>query len=103
MLGTEALSGLPTALFTLGAALTAFLIGRATQRTGRRSPLGFGFIARGLGPIGVIPATQISSPILLFASLFIYRAGTATYLQALYPGTDQVPAHPIGTAVNSLM
>lgn len=103
MLGTEALSGLPTALFTLGAALTAFLIGRATQRTGRRSALGFGFIAGGLGAIGVIIATQISSPVLLFASLFIYGAGTATNLQARYAGTDLAPAHRKGTAVSIAM
>src|SRR5690625_4452126 len=103
MLGTEALSGLPTALFTLGAALTAFLIGRATQRTGRRSALGFGFIAGGLGAIGVITATQISSPVLLFASLFIYGAGTATNLQARYAGTDLAPAHRKGTAVSIAM
>lgn len=103
MLGTEALSGLPTALFTLGAALTAFLIGRATQRTGRRSALGFGFIAGGLGAIGVIIATQISSPVLLFASLFIYGAGTATNLQARYAGTDLAPDHRKGTAVSIAM
>lgn len=103
MLDTEALSGLPTALFTLGAALTAFLIGRATQRTGRRSALGFGFIAGGLGAIGVIIATQISSPVLLFASLFIYGAGTATNLQARYAGTDLAPAHRKGTAVSIAM
>lgn len=71
MLGTDALSGLPTALFTLGAALTAFLLGRVTQRAGRRLALGFGFTAGGVGAIGVIVAAQIDSPILLFASLFI--------------------------------
>lgn len=103
MLGTEALSGLPTALFTLGAALTAFLIGRATQRTGRRSALGFGFIAGGIGALGVVIATQVSSPILLFASLFIYGAGTATNLQARYAGTDLAPANRKGTAVSIAM
>lgn len=103
MLGTEALSGLPTALFTLGAALTAFLIGRATQRTGRRTALGFGFIAGGLGAIGVVVSTQISSPVLLFAALFVYGAGTATNLQARYAGTDLAPADRKGTAISIAM
>lgn len=103
MLGTEALSGLPTALFTLGAALTAFLIGRATQRTGRRTALGCGFIAGGIGAIGVVIATQIANPIVLFASLFIYGAGTATNLQTRYAGTDLAPANRKGTAVSLAM
>lgn len=103
ILGTEALSGLPTALFTLGAALTAFLIGQATQRTGRRAALGLGFIAAGIGAIGVVIATQITSPVLLFASLFIYGAGTATNLQARYAGTDLAPTNRKGTAVSIAM
>lgn len=103
MLGTDALSGLPTALFTLGAALTAFLLGRVTQRAGRRLALGFGFTAGGGGAIGVIVAAQIDSPILLFASLFIYGAGTATNLQARYAGTDLAPAERKGTAVSIAM
>ena len=103
MLGSAALSGLPTALFTLGAALTAFLIGRATQRTGRRRALGLGFIAGGVGAIGVVIATHLSSPVVLFVSLFIYGAGTATNLQTRYAGTDLAPAHRKGTAVSIAM
>ena len=37
MLGSDGLAGVPTALFTLGSALTAFLVGR-THRSGR--PIG---------------------------------------------------------------
>ncbi len=103
MLGSDALSGLPTALFTLGAALTAFLIGRATQRVGRRIALGLGFIVGGLGAIGVVLATQADSPVLLFISLFIYGAGTATNLQARYAGTDLAPANRKGTAISTAM
>ena len=45
MLGSRSLSGLPSALFTLGSALTAFLVGRLTQRRGRRLGLAVGFVA----------------------------------------------------------
>ena len=56
MLGYDDLTGLPTALFTLGSALAAFLIGRITQRRGRRLGLGLGFAAGGLGALGVVAA-----------------------------------------------
>src|SRR5699024_4471767 len=103
MLGSEALSGLPTALFTLGAALTAFLIGRVTQRVGRRIALGLGFISGGLGALGVVFATQFESAVLLFISLFVYGAGTATNLQARYAGTDLAPTSRKGTAISTAM
>lgn len=103
MMGTESLSGLPTALFTLGAALTAFLVGRITQQRGRRIGLGLGFTAGGLGAIGVVVATQVASPALLFIALFVYGAGTATNLQARYAGTDLAEQHRKGTAVSIAM
>ena len=103
MLGTEGLAGLPTGLFTLGSALTAFLIGRFTHRAGRRLGLGTGFAAGGLGAVGVVVAAVTDSVPLLFVALFIYGAGTATNLQARYAGTDL--AHPSrrGTAISVAM
>lgn len=46
MLGSESLAGLPVGLITFGSALTAFLVGRITQKVGRRIGLGGGFICR---------------------------------------------------------
>ncbi|WP_153505458.1 MFS transporter [Cumulibacter manganitolerans] len=103
MLGTEGLAGLPTGLFTLGSALTAFLVGRLTQRSGRRLGLGAGFGAGGLGAIGVIVAAVTASIPLLFLSLFVYGAGTATNLQARYAGTDLAAPARRGTAVSIAM
>ncbi|GAB3391480.1 MFS transporter [Humibacter soli] len=88
MLGGDQFAGLPAATLTLGSALTAFLVGRISQRFGRRPGLGGGFIAGGIGAIGVVVAAGIDSPWLLFLALFIYGAGTATNLQARYAGTD---------------
>lgn len=103
MLGSDGLAGLPTALFTLGSALAAYLVGRLTQRAGRRPGLGLGFAAGGIGAIGAVIAAATGSIPLLFVSLFIYGAGTATNLQARYAGTDLALPARRGTAVSIAM
>lgn len=103
LLGTDAVGGLPTALFTLGSALSAFLVGRFTHRLGRRLGLGLGFTAGGLGAIGVVIAATLESIPLLFTALFIYGAGSATNLQARYAGTDLAPPNRRATAVSIAM
>lgn len=103
MLGSDGLAGIPTALFTLGSALTAFLVGRFSQRWGRRIGLGLGFAAGGFGAIGVVIAATTGSVALLFVALFTYGAGTATNLQARYAGTDLALPAQRGTAVSVAM
>lgn len=103
MLGTDAFAGLPAALFTLGSAGSAFIVGRLSQRYGRRTGLSAGFMIGGLGAIGVMMAAIINSIFLLFASLLIYGAGTATNLQARYAGTDLANHKQRATAVSITM
>lgn len=103
MLGTDAFAGLPSALFTLGSAGAALFVGRLSQRYGRRTGLTVGFMIGGLGAIGVILAAIINSVFLLFASLLIYGAGTATNLQARYAGTDLANNKQRATAVSLTM
>lgn len=100
MLGTAGLAGLPVALFTLGSALTAYLVGRLSQRHGRRTGLGLGFTAGGVGALGVVLAAALDSVPLLFVALLVYGAGTATNLQARYAGTDLATPATRGTAVS---
>jgi hypothetical protein len=47
MLGSEAVAGLPAALFTLGSAIAAYTVGRLSQAAGRRNGLAAGFFAGG--------------------------------------------------------
>ncbi|MEK3981526.1 MFS transporter [Psychrobacillus sp. FSL K6-2836] len=103
MLGTDAYAGVPAALFTLGSAGAALIVGKLSQRYGRRTGLSTGFIVGGLGAIGVVIAAMMNSVILLFASLLIYGAGTATNLQARYAGTDLANKKQRATAISTTM
>lgn len=103
VLGSASLAGVSAALLTLGSALTAFLVGRVTQRRGRRIGLGLGFMVGGLGAVGVVLAAATDQVPLLFAALFVYGAGTATNLQARYAGTDLATPARRGTAISVAM
>lgn len=103
MLGSDRFSGVPSGLFTLGSALAAYLVGRFTQRWGRRIGLFAGFTAGGIGAFGVVLAAVNENVALLFAALFIYGAGTATNLQARYAGTDLALPTQRGTAISIAM
>lgn len=103
MLGSDSSAGLPAALFTLGSALAAFLVGRISQRHGRRYGLSLGFIAGGVGAIGVVIAATMDNIYLLFFALFIYGAGTSTNLQARYAGTDLANEKQRATAISIAM
>ncbi|KAB2443708.1 MFS transporter [Bacillus luti] len=103
MLGTDAYAGLPAAMFTLGSAVAAFIVGKLSQKHGRRIGLAAGFIVGGLGAIGVVLAAITNSIMLLLVSLLIYGAGTATNLQARYAGTDLANKKQRATAVSITM
>lgn len=103
MLGSASFAGVPAALFTLGSALSAYLVGRVSQNLGRRLGLSLGFLAGSIGAIGVILATVLNSIVLLFISLFIYGAGTSTNLQVRYAGADLANSKQRATAVSIAM
>ncbi|MFJ9613546.1 MFS transporter [Streptomyces noursei] len=103
MLGSTGLAGVPSALFTAGSALGAVAIGRLSQRWGRRPGLVLGYGAGVLGSLGVVAAAALNSALLLFPSLLVYGAGTATNLMARYAGAELAPPDRRGRAVSTVL
>ncbi|MFC6063078.1 MFS transporter [Streptomyces ochraceiscleroticus] len=103
MLGGTALAGLPSALLTAGSALAAVAVGRISQARGRRPGLATGYLVGAIGSAGVIAATLIDNPLLLFPSLFLYGAGTAANLQARYAGADLAAPSRRARAVSTVL
>ena len=103
MVGGDGIAGLPAALFTLGSALAAFIIGRLSQASGRRIGLATGFFVGAAGAGTIVLAAVWDSIPLLFVALFVYGFGTATNLQARYAGTDLAPPDQRATAVSIAM
>ena len=103
MLGSTGLAGLPSALFTAGSALTAVGVGRISQTRGRRPGLATGYAVGAAGSAGVVVAAVLDSPALLFVSLFVYGAGSATNLQARYAGADLADRSHRARAVSTVL
>jgi MFS family permease len=103
MLHNTSLSGLPIALLTAGSAVAAVIIGRVSQRFGRRPGLAAGYLTGALGGAGVVVAAVLGSPPLLFVSLFLYGAGTTSNLQARYAGADLAAPHQRARATSTVI
>jgi MFS family permease len=103
MLGATELSGLAVALFTLGSAGAAMLVGGVSERHGRRPGLGVGYLLGALGGAGIVLAAVLDSAALLLPSLLVYGAGAATNLQARYAGSDLAAPDRRGTALSTIL
>ncbi|PVD09877.1 MFS transporter [Streptomyces sp. CS147] len=103
MLGSTGLAGVPSALFTAGAALGAFGIGRICTLRGRRAGLALGYAVGTVGSIGVVAAAAAGSVVLLLPALLVYGMGTATGLMARYAGADLAAPARRGRAVSTVL
>lgn len=103
MLDSTGSSGLPTALFTAGSALAALLVGRLSQRHGRRPGLAVGYAVGALGGAGIVLAAVVDSVPLLFAAFVLYGSGLATTLQARYAGGDLAAPQHRGRAMSTIL
>ncbi|GHH28758.1 MFS transporter [Streptomyces rubradiris] len=100
---STSLSGLPVALFTIGAALGAAALGRVCQHRGRRVGLALGNGVAAAGSAGVVAGAAAHQPALLLAALFVYGAGTATGLLARYAGAELAPPARRGRAAGTVL
>ncbi|MEV0823647.1 MFS transporter [Nonomuraea rubra] len=103
LLGSTSLTGLVSALATAGSALAAVAVGRVSQARGRRPGLAAGYLAGAAGSAGVIAAAALGNAVLLFVSMFVYGAGTATNLQARYAGADLATPARRARAVSTVL
>jgi MFS family permease len=103
MLGTTGLAGLPSALFPAGSARSAVAVGRISQSRGRRPGLAAGYAVGAVGSGGVVLAAVVASPVLLFVTLFLYGAGSATNLQARYAGADLADSSHRARAISPVL
>ncbi|TYR50181.1 MFS transporter [Streptomyces parvus] len=103
MLGSTGLAGVPSALFTAGAALGALGIGRICTLRGRRAGLALGYAVGTVGSIGVVAAAAAGSVVLLLPALLVYGMGTATGLMARYAGADLAAPARRGRAVSTVL
>lgn len=103
MLRSTSLAGLPSAFFTIGSAAAAVVVGRLSQRSGRRRGLALGYAVGMVGSIGVVAAAVWDSVALLFTAFVVYGAGTATNLQARYAGADLAAPDRRGRAVSTVL
>ena len=103
MTGSTGAAGLPAALFTLGSAVAAGLVGRLSQGYGRRIGLSIGYFVGAIGAAGIVLAAILNSLPLLFISLLFYGSGTATNLQARYAGADLAKPSRRGRAISTVL
>jgi MFS family permease len=103
MLGSDSLAGVPAALFTIGSAGAAAVVGRISDVHGRRRGLALGYGAGAAGAALVVLAAHLGSVALLLPALLVYGAGTATSLQARYAGADLAAPSRRGRAVSTVL
>lgn len=103
MFGSASYAGIPIALFTLGSAGGAYVIGWLSQKLGRRPGLATGFMIGGVGALGVVLSAIADNLIMLLISLLFYGAGSAANLLARYAGTDLASPEQRGKAISIVM
>ncbi|MFV0316781.1 MAG: MFS transporter [Microthrixaceae bacterium] len=103
MLGSEGLAGVPSALFTIGSAGAALIVGRISDQRGRRNGLGFGYLSGAIGATTVVLAAWLDSVWLLLPALLVYGAGSATNLQARYAGADLAAPDRRARAISTVL
>lgn len=103
LLGGEALSGLPSALSTLGGALATIPLSRLMSAHGRRPGLASGYALGAVGCLVVIAAATTRSIALLLVGMACFGVGNTTGLLSRYAAADLAPAAHRGRATGTVL
>jgi MFS family permease len=92
MLGSDRLAGIPSAMLTLGAAMTASPLANLARRRGRRAALTTGYWVGALGALLAVFAGQLGTFALLVGAMLVFGAGYGANFQARFAAADLSPA-----------
>ncbi len=102
-LGSESLSGLPSTIISIAAALSASLFGALMIARGRRLGLLLAFMLGALGALLGFAAAHLHLTSLFLLGAAMMGAAQGGYQQARYAVTESVPEDRRGTALGALM
>lgn len=101
--GTPAWAGLPAAMFTLGTALSSFLLGFAMERFGRRVGMVFGLLAGLIGTLLAAMAVGIVSFPLFLTGIAISGAARAALQLSRFAAAEVHPPQQRGRAISNVV
>ena len=101
--GNPAWAGLPAAMFTLGTALSAFLLGFAMERFGRRVGMLLGLGAGLLGPVLAAAAIGVVSFPLFLAGMAFSGAARAALQLGRFAAAEVHPPEQRGRAISNVV
>ncbi|OLV20245.1 MFS transporter [Deinococcus marmoris] len=102
-LGFGSLSGLPSTLISVSAALSAGFFGALMLRSGRRLGLGLAFALGTLGAVLGFFGGKLGLTPLFLVGASMMGAAQGGYQQARYAAAESVPDNRRGTALGALM
>jgi MFS family permease len=101
--GNPAWAGLPAAMFTLGTALSAFLLGFAMERFGRRLGMLMGLVAGLFGTILAAAAIGVVSFPLFLAGMAFSGAARAALQLGRFAAAEVHPPEQRGRAISNVV
>ncbi len=103
LLGGDALSGLPSALSTLGGALATLPLARLMSLRGRRPGLTAGYVMAAAGCLVVVAAAATRSVALLLVGMACFGVGNTTGLLSRYAAADLALPAQRGRATGTVL
>ena len=101
--GSDRLAGIPSAAFTLGAAVVSIPLAAFMRRRGRRPGLVLALLGGAVGAVVAAAGGQARWFWLFVAGMFVFGAGQAATLQARYVAADLARERDRARAIGSIV